>query len=164
MDLQSLDDCAAAMSDLLTVTLQLEGLVADRDLAVAKASATYEPAIDTGRARKADIEAALKAYYYGHLSEVEKDGKKSVQLANGVMGRRDNPARLALKNRQWTWAAVLAILREKAGDRFLRLRDPEIDKDLVKAEIAPEALGEVGLKLEQDETFYAVPARLPEVD
>src|ERR1035441_5019463 len=49
---------------------------------------------------------------------------------------RDNPTALKLKNRSWTWGSVLVVLREKFGDRYLRRRDPEIDKDLVKAELA----------------------------
>jgi CHASE2 domain-containing sensor protein len=68
-----------------------------------------------------------------------------------------------LKNRAWTWGTVLILLREKFGDRFLRAKAPEIDKDLVKAEIDEDDLGDFGLKLEQDETWYAEPARLPEV-
>ena len=55
------------------------------------------------------------------------------------------------------------MLREKFGDRFLRTRDPEVDKDLVKAELPAAELGVYGLKLDQDETFYAEPARLEAV-
>ena len=57
---------------------------------------------------------------------------------------------------------VLArALRERFGDRFLRLADPEIDKDLVKSELTSEQLGDCGLRLDQDERFFAEPARLP---
>jgi len=151
------------MSGLLVAVVNLEELEAQRALAVATASSGFEARIDQTRATRDELLAALKAFYYAHLGEVERDGKKSVQLANGVMGRRDNPPKLAPKNRSWTWAAILICLREKFGDRFLRSREPEIDKDRVKAEIAPDDLGNYGLKLDQEETFFAEPARLPGV-
>jgi len=164
VELGSIEECTAAMDNLLTATLQLESMIADRDLAVAQASATYEAGIDKARASVNGLTADLKAYYYNHLTELEKDGKKSVQLASGVMGRRDNPEKLALKNKSWTWGAVLVLLRERFGDRFLRTLEPEINKDLVKAEMTPETLAECGMKKEQDEKFYAEPARLPEAE
>jgi phage host-nuclease inhibitor protein Gam len=156
-----MEECTSAMGGLLDVTVQLEGLVAERDASVAKASAIYETSIDTARSRKAGIEAALEAYYYGHLAELETAGKKSAQLVNGVMGRRDNPAKLVLRNKAWSWGSVLVALRAKFGDRFVRTPPPEIDKEAVKAEIPEEGLADVGLRLAQDETFYALPARLP---
>jgi hypothetical protein len=162
-ELESIEECTAAMGDLLIAATQLDALTADRDLAVAKASKVYEAPMDLAREQKAGLEAALKGYYYAHLAELEKDGVKHFQLANGVMGRRDNPARLALKNRAWTWGAVLVLLRAEFGDRFLRVQAPEIDKGLVRTELPKDDLAEYGLKLEKDETFYAEPARLPEV-
>ena len=151
-----------AMAGLLVAVVSLEELEAQRALAVATASSTFEPRIDATRAQRDELLASLKAFYYAHLGEAEKDGKKSVQLANGVLGRRDNPPKLAPKNRSWTWGAILICLREKFGERFLRTREPEVDKDRVKAEIPAEELGNYGLKLDQDETFFAEPARLPE--
>ena len=102
-ELKSLEECTAAMGELLISTVRAERLTAERDLAVAVASARFEAEIDQARREVGEALAALKAYYYGHLSEVEKDGVKHCQLANGVMGRRDDPAALALKNRAWSW-------------------------------------------------------------
>ena len=163
VELGTIADCQAAMGGLLAAVTDLETLTAERDMAVAAASKKFESPMDDAKMRRDDLSAALKTYYMAHVEELEKDGRRSVQLANGVMGRRMSPAKLMLVNRSWTWAAVLVRLREKFGSRFLRLRDPEIDKDLVKAELAIEELRALGLKLEQDETFYAEPARMPEV-
>jgi hypothetical protein len=56
--------------------------------------------------------------------------------------------------------AIHRSVREAFGDRYLhKPKDPEVDKDLVKAEIAEGDLGKYGLKLDQDETFYAEPER-----
>ena len=160
--LGSIEECTRAMSGLLVAITDLETLTAERDLAVAAASQRFEAGMDDAKLRRDDLSAALRTYYMAHVDEIETDGRRSIQLANGVMGRRLSPPALKLANRSWTWAAVLIRLRAKFGARFLRTRDPEIDKDLVKAELAIEELRALGLKLEQDETWYAEPSRMPE--
>lgn len=164
-ELGSVEECNAAMQRVLLLTLQLEGLRADRDQAIAQMSAKYEPSIDKALAEKQDIEAQLQQYYMAHLREVEKDGKRSLALYWGTIGRRATPPALRLLNKSWTWRTVLVKLREKYGSRFLRMREPEPDKDLVKAELDTDALRECGLKLDQDEVFFCEPdrQRAPEI-
>lgn len=158
---KSLEECEQAMHALLVATSSLVVLLAERDWAVATKQKEFESHIDILRAQKSELEEALKDYYMAHLGEIEKDGRKSLQLANGVMGRRDNPPKLVPLNRSWTWAAVLVKVRSFFGDRFLRMCDPELDKDRIKAEMPPERMRECGLKLACDETFYAEPERPP---
>jgi phage host-nuclease inhibitor protein Gam len=161
IELKSLDECTKAMADLLVATTDIETLTAERDRAVAAASAEFEAYLDGAKEKQADLTLALRDYYYAHVGELEKSGARSVQLVNGVMGRRTSPPKLMLLNRNWTWGTVLVRLRERFGARFLRLSEPEIDKDLVKAELAVEELKALGLRLDQDEKFYAEPTRLP---
>ncbi|MEN6601642.1 MAG: host-nuclease inhibitor Gam family protein [Bryobacteraceae bacterium] len=153
-ELITLGECTAAMRELLNVTFDLERAEADRDQAAAAAMKPFESRINRGIERKADLEQQLQNYYMAHLAELEKDGKKSIGLIYGVIGRRLTPSSLRLLNRAWTWAASLVRLREKFGDRFIRMADPEIDKEKVKSEIPEEQLGEFGLKLHQDEKFF----------
>lgn len=161
-ELSTLDECTAAMRELLDVTLDLEKTQAIRDQAAAAAMKPFEARINRGAERKADLERQLQNYYMAHLKDLERDGKKSVGLTYGVMGRRLSPPGLRLLNRAWTWTASLVRLQEKFGDRFLRLADPEIDKEKVKAEIPEEDLGEFGLKIHQEEKFFIEVIRPPE--
>lgn len=161
IELRSIEDCTTAMGSLLTAVTEIEKVVAARDQRVAAVSAEYEPQIDEWRGKKANLEAAVQAYYMAHIEELEKDGRRSYELMNGVMGRRMTPPALRPLNRSWTWGVIVVKLRERFGARFLRTREPEIDKDLVKAEIAVEELKALGLRLVQDEVFYAEPARMP---
>lgn len=163
-ELGSVAACNEALHELLLVTLQLEALGTERDRKVAEAFAGYEGAINEALARKVDLETQLRTYYMAHLRECEQDGKRSLALYWGVLGRRmGNPA-LKLLNKSWTWGAVLVRLRERFGDRFLRLREPEVDKDLVKAELDEEKLRDCGMKVEQAETFFAEPDRSKPVE
>ena len=109
-ELADLEACNSAMYDLLQATLQQEGLTVDRDAAVAKASAQYEPALDECRALIADIRVSLQAYYMGHLAECEAGGNRSIQLGYGKMGRRMSPESVRLATKSWTWGSVLEAL------------------------------------------------------
>src|SRR5581483_12979 len=90
---------------------------------------------------------------------LERDGRRSLQLYWGVIGRRLSPPSLRLLNKSWTWSAVMARLRDRFGARYLRVKEPEVDKEAVKSEIAPERLKEFGLRLESEEQFFAEPNR-----
>lgn len=154
VELESLDDCIRAMRKLLLATLDHEKAITFRDQQVAQVMKEWERPIVRAAETIAELEAQLQQYYLTHLKEIEANGRKSLPLEYGVMGRRlGNPA-LKLLNRAWTWSAVLAKLRASFGERFLRPRDPEINKDKVKAELAANELREHGLKIQQDEDFY----------
>ena len=160
MELLSIEDCTGAMGELLAATIEIEVLVAERDLAVAGASARFEARLDAEWARRGALEASLEAYYYDHVREIEASGRKSLQLANGVMGRRDNPPALKPLNRKWTWKAILQAVTTGLGVAYLRAKEPELDRDKLKT-LPNEKLRDFGLKVEGDETFYVEPARLP---
>jgi phage host-nuclease inhibitor protein Gam len=162
MVLASLEECSRAMGDLVVAQTQLEGLVAERDQEVARIQTRFEKSIDTAKTQAGALKQALEDYYYAHIPEIEKDGRKSIDLANGRMGRRMHPEALKPLNRSWTWARILDLMKVQFGNRFLRVKE-ELDRDLIKAELAAEELKQLGLKLEADETFYVEPARLPEV-
>jgi phage host-nuclease inhibitor protein Gam len=157
--LGSIEECNGALRRLLLATLRRERLQCDREQAVVVATHKYEESIAKALAEEKDLGAQLQHYYMGHLAELEKDGRKSVELTYGVMGRRASPPALKLLNKAWTWGLALVKLQEKFGRKYLRLKDPEIDKEAVKQEIAPERLKEFGLRLEQEEVFYAEPDR-----
>jgi hypothetical protein len=153
------------MGELLTARTQLEALIADRDSAIAKVQAVYEKPIGVARGWAATAAAGLEAYYYAHLAEMEDGGaRKHCKLANGVMGRRFGPGKLAPLNRSWTWASIETKVRELFGMKFFRAAEPELDKQALKEKLDAEKLAAVGLKTKNDETFYAEPDRPEEPD
>jgi phage host-nuclease inhibitor protein Gam len=160
-ELATLADCNDAMGQLREAETDLASLTADRDRAVAAAQTKYEVKIDAAKASAKGLRAALEAYYYAHLREIEQGDVKHVQLPNGRMGRRDNPPALVPLNRSWTKKAILNAVKVLFGLRFLRVKE-EVDLVALKdAKLAVEQLKQLGLKVEAGETFYAEPARLP---
>jgi phage host-nuclease inhibitor protein Gam len=159
-ELQSVAECTRAMGELLTATTQLETLIADRDAAIAKVQAVYEKPVGVARQWTASLAAKLETYYYTHLAEMEEGGRKHFKLENGVMGRRFGPGKLAPLNRAWTWHSITAKVRELFGpSKYFRFSEPELDKIALKDNLDAEKLAAVGLKVKNDETFYAEPDR-----
>lgn len=154
-------ECEDAMRRLGLAQIRLERLQGDVDRGVMEAKALFENPIAKAADEAKDLELQLQQYYLAHVEEFEREGRRSVALLYGVMGRRQSPPALKLLNKSWTWAAVLVRLREKFRDRFIRMKDPEVDKDAVKAAIAAAEIdGErFGLKVEQEDVFYAEPDR-----
>jgi phage host-nuclease inhibitor protein Gam len=160
--LESIEECTAAMRKLAVATADREVLIGELDRAVAALKKGSETRLAALEEKREDLELQLRNYYMSHLAEVERDGKRSVELLYGAMGRRWSPPALKLLNKSWTWAAVRESVRVKWGMAFLRCADPDVDKDKVKDEIPEEQLSECGMKLHREETFYVDLARAPE--
>jgi phage host-nuclease inhibitor protein Gam len=152
-------ECEVAMAELLIATVELEAAEGEQALAVATASAKYESRLDEAKSRAAECWVALQAYYMEHVTEIEAAGGKHLQLANGVMGRRDNPPAVVALNKAWSEEAILAAVESKLGGSYIRTVK-QIDKDELKSLDAAKLKG-VGLKLRSGEAFYADPARPP---
>lgn len=160
--LTSLAECNEAMYLLLEATIRREEAEVKRDAEIAAIQRKWESAIACFLEEEEGLRGQLQEYYMSHLGELEKDGKKSVQLHFGVMGRRLSAPALKLLNKSWTWRAVLSALRLKFGMRYVRISDPEVNKEALKeAGFSADELKDFGLKLHQDERFYAEPARPP---
>jgi len=158
--LDSIEECQEAMRCLKLAAIEQERLEGARDVKVARITEEYARDIALQVTARASVELALQNYYMAHLDELEVDGRRSVQLTHGVMGRRLGTPALKLLNKSWTWESVLARLAEVFGARFVRLAEPEVDKPgIKKADLSAEQLKAVGLKIEQGENFYAEPDR-----
>ena len=160
--LASIEECQEAMRLLRLAVIAQERLEGSRDKKVAGIVEAYAPEITARVSARADLGLQLQNYYMAHLEELEQNGKKSVQLTHGVIGRRlGNPA-VKLLNKSWTWDSVLAKLLAEFGLQFIRTPAPEVDKaQIKKADLTAEQLKTVGLKIQQDEDFYADPDRTP---
>lgn len=86
--------------------------------------------------------------------------KKSMETAHGVLGFRTGTPKLKTR-KGFTWAAVLELLRQ-FNPAYVRTTE-EIAKDKLLAdrdeEEMPELMQKVGIKVEQDETFFVEPKK-----
>jgi hypothetical protein len=150
--LETVEDARVAARKLLLVTIEREKFQGACEMAITGIRKQYEKPICDATEKEKDLHEQLRQFM---LTQKPADGKKSIDLVYTTIGLRKSPASLKLLNKAWTWAAVLVKLREKFGAKYLRTKDPEVDKDLVKAHIAEEDLAEFGLKLDDDnEEFF----------
>ena len=152
--LESLLAVDVKMHSLLISTLRHERLVAERDREIAAIHKARGPAIDKAAGEKVMLEAQIEVYCRTHPESFE-EGKKSVQLSNGLMGLRTGPPALEPLNKQWTWEKIEAKLRELWKKKYFHApKPPGVDKAKVKKGLNKDQLKECGLKLESPENFY----------
>lgn len=162
--LTSLKECTKAMGELLEAQLEIERLTAKRDLRFKEVCGPINLDIAIQQKRAAKHEAALEEYYREHKKEIEKDGKRFVQLPNGEIGCRLGGKKLVTIGK-WTWEKALEKLQACwPGDYLLPPKPPEMDKVLVKKSLTKEELKACGMEIVQEENFYANPTRPPDPD
>lgn len=151
----SLDEANAALRALLSAEIELEKLSGAVDLARASATAKYEGDIDAAKTRIADLNLQLQNWYVANSAELETNGRKSIQLLYGVIGRRKGNPALKPLNRTWNWQAVGVKLRSLFGTLYFHaLAEPAIDRERVRTSLTVDQLKACGLKVENEERFF----------
>ena len=88
-----------------------------------------------------------------------------MEWSAGKFGFRLDPPSLALANRTFGWAKILAVIITKRLRKFVRLKQ-EVDKDAILARCGTVAkptkfqtrtLPNLGLKIVQEENFFVEP-------
>jgi len=158
-ELKSVAECEEAMHRLLEFSTRREELEAERDRLMGDTNRMYAPGIALLAGQAQSLELQLQQYYLAHAAEIEKGGAKILKLAAGVIGMRLTPPSLKLLNKKWTWESVRAALHQVFGEKYDSIKPPELDKRGVKKELPLDQLKEYGLKLDQEEIFYAEPLR-----
>jgi phage host-nuclease inhibitor protein Gam len=158
----SLEVCERALSTLLQATLRYESLVAQRDTEIAKIQKRYEGRLADNCALIDGLECQIKQFYKDNRAVLETDGRKSVQLASGMIGMRaaTNPALVPL-NEKWSWKKIEAAVR-KLGTKYFHKPKPALNKVKIKAELDAAGLAKCGLKLDDTDTCYIELNRLAE--
>jgi phage host-nuclease inhibitor protein Gam len=153
-------DAEIAMSDLAAAITAQRKVVAERDAAVLTINERCAEPLAQLDQQITALTENLAAWATAHPDEFPK-GLKSLRLTAGTIGFRTGTPKLALISRAWNWEKVLAAV-QRSLPNFIRSK-PEVDKESIIAqrdEIAF-ALPMCGLKVTQDETFFAEPALTP---
>jgi phage host-nuclease inhibitor protein Gam len=148
-------EAEAVVGEIANATLNKIGLTAKMDQEVAAAKARYLPLLqecDDFITEKTD-----DLYVWSDANEAEFGKAKSIKFAVGTVGFRTGTPKLSLLNRSWNWEKVLDAVGVVLPN-FIRQK-PEIDKEAIldqREELAV-FLPSVGLKVNQDESFYVEP-------
>jgi hypothetical protein len=154
------------LQDLLKATLVKESATAARDAEIFVVQKRHNPAIEKSESQIASLTSQIEEFYRANCAEWELNGKKSVQLASGLIGLRapTNPALIPLTE-AWTWERISKRLKRLYKARFFHdPRPPAPDKVKIKRELDGEQLKKVGLKLDTEESFFVELNRLAVAD
>jgi phage host-nuclease inhibitor protein Gam len=84
--------------------------------------------------------------------------KKSKDFTHGVIGFRTNPPKVILLNKKYNLKTAIELLKKVFTGDYVRSKE-EIDKEKILSDYASEKLNDdklaaVGLRVDQDESFY----------
>lgn len=155
--IRSRDEAEAVMHELANIANNKRKLVAKMDTEVLAAQSRYAAGIEQCEAEARAKTDALRMWAESNPQEFGK--KKSIEFLAGVLGFRTGTPKLALLNRAWNWDKVTEAVCSFLPN-FVRNK-PEVDKEAILGQRDEEAiqaiLPRVGLKVVQDESFYAEP-------
>ena len=91
---------------------------------------------------------------------------RAIVSPHATIGFEAAPARIERASRRWTWSRIAATLAELPwGKTYLRLPPPEVDKDLLLADLPRSLLADLrasGIRVVQGDQFYLThPEQIP---
>ncbi len=156
-DVTEVDEALLEISQLNRDIQVLEGeLEAD----IAPLRAAKAKLIDPKVARCGRLQKDVKEFCEYNREKLFTEGK-SLNLVNGSVGFRFNPASLKMIKGKWSVEKAVAKIKELFPRLSMQLITVKttvaIDKDRVKQTIAPTDLKKIGHMLERDEFFWFQP-------
>lgn len=108
------------------------------------------------RAQKQLIESEIQSFCVRNKSEFLK--QRSRNLVHGAIGFRTNPPKVNQLNKKFTIKTTIEFLKKLFNGNYIRFEE-KIDKEKILADYANETiddgkLASVGLRVDQDETFF----------
>jgi len=86
---------------------------------------------------------------------------RSLACAHATVGFHAEPTRIERASRRWTWSRIALALGGLAwGKRYLRIPEPEVEKEALLADLphlSPLELRNAGIKVVQGERFFIMP-------
>ncbi len=132
---------------------------AKKDKAIAAINAEFE-AENAELMAEEDALVSTAHVFCSHNPDVLNRGR-SLDLANAVVGFRTNPPKVEKVASKDTFEAIARRMQAQPwAAKFLRILDPEINKELLLSErehLDEAQLAAVGIKITQDEKFYIEP-------
>jgi len=154
------DQADSFVSQITQLTIERNHLIAEMDEEITTARSRYEATLGNLSAR---IESRTEILRDWALANPEEFGKKkSIEFTQGVVGFRTGMPKLKTLS-GFTFARVLDALRSvKWGAAFILVKAEVAKAELIAAyaseNITPEELRQIGVRVDQDESFFVDPA------
>lgn len=153
------DQMEEAFGKFAYADAKLQGINASMDAEITKIRERDADDIARYQQEKDDALEVLQTFATENRDELFSK-KKSMETVHGILGFRTGTPKLKTR-KGFTWSAVLELLKE-FNPAYVRTTD-EVAKDKLLAdrenEDMPELMQKVGVKVEQDETFFVEPKK-----
>lgn len=154
--LKNFDDVADALVELGKRETVIAKKEADMNKKLQEVKDKFMGETLTERTEADFIKQKVEEFCLVNKAEFQK--VRSKDFAHGVIGYRNNPPKVTMLNRKYNIKTVLELLKRIFKGDYIRSKE-EIDKEAILAsystgEVNDAKLASVGLKIDQDETFF----------
>jgi phage host-nuclease inhibitor protein Gam len=148
-----------AFGEFALADAKIQGINAKMDAEITKIRDKNAADLARLQKQKDDSFVVLETYAVENREELFSK-KKSMDTAHGTLGFRTGTPKLKTQ-KGFTWTAVLALLK-KSNKTYVRTTE-EVAKDKLLADRdakgVPELMQTVGIRVDQDETFFVEPKK-----
>lgn len=152
------DDAEAAFAEFATADAKQKEITAKMDLQITKIREKYADDLNQLQEQKDQSFEKLQSFAENNREEFGK--RKSLEFQHGILGFRTGTPKLkTLKG--FTWASVLGLLKVHLPGYVRTIEEPAKDRLLADRE-EPDTLKkfkDVGIYVDQDETFFVEPKK-----
>jgi phage host-nuclease inhibitor protein Gam len=152
------EDAETAFASFASADAQQQKITASMDMQITKIREKYSDDLTELQGQKDEAFEKLQAYAENNRDEFGK--KKSLDFAHGVLGFRTGTPKLkTLKG--FTWASVMGLLKVHLPAYVRTIEEPAKDRLLADREEpdTQKKFKDVGIYVDQDETFYVEPKK-----
>ena len=148
------------VSDQLSALAIWKNKIAEKEVAMNKTIDAVKKRFDKQtRDLREEIKSAeedIEAFCLKNKGDFEK--ARSKDFPHGIIGFRNNPPKVEVVNRKYTLKTAIELIKRVYEQKYLRVKE-ELNKDEILADYANKkiddsALAGVGLRVNQDESFY----------
>jgi phage host-nuclease inhibitor protein Gam len=154
--IQSFDEVDKKLLELAQHESFIAKKEADMNSRIQSTKQKFDNETADARAQKQLLEQEIHSFCLRNKTEFIKQRAK--KLIHGSVGFRTNPPKVNQLNRKYSIKTSLEFLKKLYDGKYVRLKE-EVDKEKLLADYSTEVLDDdnlasVGLRVDQDETFY----------
>lgn len=153
----TVSEYTATIDQIADLTVQRDKIQTKLDKAILAARDQHGPELETLNNQIAAKVAMAETFALRNRATLLANDAKSADTPKAKWGFRLGNPTLVLLSRKFTWAIVATKLAELGLGKYLKNSDPKPDKDRIKAELDTTKLAELGLRIEQTESFWVEP-------
>jgi phage host-nuclease inhibitor protein Gam len=151
-------DVDEKLKEISVIDLVTSEADAVRKEALLVAEAAYATATHGLTEKRKVIAEEIERFYRVHRKEVEREGKRSIDLTYGRLGMRKGKPTLK-RLAKWKWEDVTAAIKAQFAKKKDLLESliqtkESLRKDAIKSRITGEDLAAIGLKIDQPDEFF----------